>query len=106
MLIAERGRQALDIINRVLPDLALIDLYLPDISGFEVCRAIKRYADVPIILLTHDNQEETKVQALEQFAEDYITKPVGMRELGAGIARVLRRFQRPPDESYARIDRR
>jgi DNA-binding response OmpR family regulator len=103
VLIAERGRQALDIINRVLPDLALIDLYLPDISGFEVCRAIKRYADVPIILLTHDNQEDTKVQALEQFAEDYITKPVGMRELEARIARVLRRFNGPADESYAEL---
>ena len=100
---AERGQQALEIITRVLPDLALIDIYLPDMSGFEVCRAIKRYADVPIILLTHDDQEETKVAALEQFAEDYITKPYGLRELEARIARVLRRFSGPADEAYAEM---
>jgi len=101
--IAEKGRQALDILTRMLPDLALVDLYLPDITGFEVCRAIKRYADVPIIILTHDNQEETKVSALEQFAEDYIVKPVGMRELEARISRVLRRFNGPAEESYAEM---
>jgi len=100
---AERGQQALEIITRVLPDLALIDLYLPDMSGFDVCRNIKRYADVPIILLTNDSSEDTKVQALEQFAEDYITKPFGMRELEARISRVLRRFSGPAEESYAEM---
>lgn len=103
VLLAERGQKALEIITRTLPDLALIDIYLPDMSGFEVCRALKRYADVPIIFLTHDTQEDTKVLALEQYAEDYITKPYGQRELGARISRVLRRFSGPAEESYAEL---
>src|SRR5579884_2625683 len=103
VIAAERGQQALDIITRVLPDLALIDYYLPDMTGFEVCKAIRRYAEVPIILLTVLNQEDTIVQALEQYAEDYITKPFGMRELEARISRVLRRFSGPADEAWAEM---
>ncbi|HKD77982.1 MAG TPA: response regulator transcription factor [Ktedonobacterales bacterium] len=103
VIAAERGQQAIDIITRVLPDLALVDYYLPDMNGFEVCKAIRRYAEVPIILLTKENEEETKVMALEQYAEDYITKPFGMRELEARISRVLKRFTGPADESYAEM---
>lgn len=98
---AERGKQAIEMINRHLPDLALIDIYLPDISGFEVCRVLKRYADIPIIVLTHEDQEATKVMALDKFAEDYILKPYGKRELGARVTRVLRRFKGPAEDSYA-----
>ena len=100
---AENGLKALDIITRTLPDLALIDIKLPDINGFEVCRSLKRYADVPIIFLTSDKEEDTKVVALEQYAEDYITKPFGKRELVARISRVLRRFSGPAEESHAEI---
>ena len=103
VLAAENGNKALDMITRTLPDLALIDLELPDINGFEVCRLLKRYAEVPIIFVTNDAHEDTKVLALEQFAEDYITKPFGYRELVARIGRVLRRFRGPTDESYAEI---
>lgn len=103
VFVAERGRQATSVITRQLPDLAIVDLYLPDISGFDVCRSIKRYADVPIILLTQDNTEENKIIALEQFAEDYLTKPIGLRELEARIGRILRRFKGPADESYPEI---
>jgi DNA-binding response OmpR family regulator len=103
VLAAENGGKALDLLTRTLPDLALIDIDLPDINGFEVCRLLKRYAEVPIIFLTADDKEETKVRALEQYAEDYITKPCGYRELVARIGRVLRRFRGPADESYAEI---
>jgi DNA-binding response OmpR family regulator len=103
VLIAERGQKALEIVTRNLPDIAIVDIFLPDMSGFEVCRVLKRYADVPIIFLTHDLSEETKVMALEQYAEDYVTKPYGLRELGARVARVLRRFSGPAEESYAEL---
>ncbi|MBA3823834.1 MAG: response regulator transcription factor, partial [Ktedonobacterales bacterium] len=103
VLAAENGSKALDMITRTLPDLALIDIDLPDINGFEVCRLLKRYAEVPIIFLTNEDKEDTKVLALEQYAEDYITKPYGYRELVARIGRVLRRFRGPADESYAEI---
>lgn len=100
---ADNGIKALDIITRTLPDLALIDIKLPDINGFEVCRILKRYADVPIIFLTSDTDEDTKVLALDQYAEDYVTKPFGKRELVARIGRVLRRFSGPAEESHAEI---
>jgi DNA-binding response OmpR family regulator len=103
VIAAENGTRALDMITRTLPDLALIDLDLPDINGFEVCRLLKRYAEVPIIFYTHDNDEDTKVMALENYAEDYVTKNCGYRELVARIGRVLRRFRGPADESYAEI---
>jgi DNA-binding response OmpR family regulator len=103
VLAAESGTRALDMITRTLPDLALIDIHLPDINGFEVCRLLKRYAEVPIIFYTNETEEDTKVLALEQYAEDYITKPCGHRELVARIGRVLRRFRGPADESYAEI---
>src|SRR5579871_4419724 len=72
VIAAENGSRALDMITRTLPDLALIDIDLPDINGFEVCRLLKRYAEVPIIFYTHDDNEDTKVMALENFAEDYV----------------------------------
>ena len=103
VLAAENGTRALDMITRTLPDLALIDLNLPDINGFDVSRLLKRYAEVPIIFLSNENEEDTKVMALEQFAEDYITKPCCYRELVARIGCVLRRFHGPTDESYAEI---
>ncbi len=104
VMVAERGQQAIEIINRILPDLALIDLQLPDTHGFDVCRALKRYADVPIILLTQFDEEDLKVMALEQFAEDYITKrSCGLRELEARISRVLRRFNGPAEEAHAEM---
>jgi DNA-binding response OmpR family regulator len=100
---AETGSKALDIITRTLPDLALIDIGLPDMNGFDVCRSLKRYADVPIIFLTVEEAEDTRVLALEQYAEDYIIKPFFKRELVARIGRVLRRFNGPAEESHAEI---
>jgi len=101
---ADTGHKALDIITRTLPDLALIDIELPDnMSGFDVCRGLRRYADVPTIFLTHDAQEETKVLALEEYVEDYLVKPYSMRELVARMNRLLRRYNGPAEESHAEI---
>lgn len=101
--IAERGRQAIDLISQQLPDLAIIDLYLPDMNGFEVCRTLKRYADIPIIILTHEALEDMRVQALDQYAEDYIIKPYSSRELVARVGRILRRFHGTAEDDHAEI---
>ena len=89
---AVTGQQALSKITRELPNLAIVDLNLPDINGFEVCRRIQQYAIIPVIMLTGVDNEETIVDGLDRYAEDYIVKPFSSRELAARVRRVLRRF--------------
>ncbi len=88
---AENGQEALEQMQRRLPDLALVDLLLPDMHGFELCSRIKAYIDMPIIVLTAVGTEESTVEGLEKHAEDYIVKPFRYRELRARINRVLER---------------
>ncbi len=89
---AVTGQQALSKITRELPSLAIVDLKLPDIDGFEVCRRIQQYAIIPVIMLTGVDNAETIVDGLDRYAEDYIVKPFNARELAARVRRVLRRF--------------
>ncbi len=89
---AVTGQQALNKITRELPSLAIVDLKLPDIDGFEVCRRIQQYAIVPVIMLTGIDNTDTIVSGLDRYAEDYIVKPFNNRELAARVRRVLRRF--------------
>lgn len=93
---ADAGEQALSFARRDRPDLVLLDIGLPDRDGLEVARTLQREIDVPIILLTGRRQETDIVIGLELGAEDYVTKPFGMRELLARIRTVLRRTSRPP----------
>ena len=88
---AENGQEGLEQMQRRLPDLALVDLLLPDMHGFELCSRIKAYMDMPIIVLTAIGTEESAVEGLEKHAEDYIVKPFRYRELRARINRVLER---------------
>jgi DNA-binding response OmpR family regulator len=89
---AVTGQQALNKLTRELPNLAIVDLKLPDIDGFEVCRRIQQYAIVPVIMLTGVDATDTIVDGLDRYAEDYIVKPFNARELAARVRRVLRRF--------------
>ncbi len=89
--VAENGREALEQLQRRLPDLAIVDLLLPDMHGFELCRKIEAYIDIPIIMLTAVGTEESTVEGLEKYAEDYIVKPFRYRELLARISRILER---------------
>ncbi len=73
------------------PDLVLLDVMMPGMDGFELCARVKRIADLPIIVLSAVDASEAKVRALEDYAEDYITKPFDPDELAARIHRVLRR---------------
>jgi DNA-binding response OmpR family regulator len=99
VLVANSGRHALDIIAQYgLPHLAIVDIYMPGMNGFEFCQAVQEYADLPVIMLSAIDEEETIIQGINRFAEDYVVKPFSARELAARVQRVLRRLG---DYAYA-----
>jgi two-component system response regulator RegX3 len=89
--VAVNGKDAIDLFNSFSPDLILLDLMIPEVSGTEVCRVIRSTSQVPIIMLTAKDSEIDKVVGLELGADDYVTKPYSSRELVARIKAVLRR---------------
>ncbi len=89
--VAENGRAALELFKASAYDLVLLDLMIPEVSGIDVCRAIRATSMVPIIMLTAKDSEVDKVVGLELGADDYVTKPYSSRELVARIKAVLRR---------------
>ena len=87
------------------PDVIVLDLGLPDLDGVEVCKRIRTWSDVPIVVLSADGTEDRKVEALEAGADDYITKPFGMRELNARLRVAIRHHVAAgPDESSAQLE--
>jgi DNA-binding response OmpR family regulator len=93
VITAVSGEEALKQISRNgLPHLAIVDLNMPGMDGFELCRTILEFSDLPIIMLTAIDDEATIIQGLEQYAEDYIVKPFRSGELVARVRRVLRRL--------------
>jgi DNA-binding response OmpR family regulator len=90
---AADGREAVEAFRRHHPDLILLDLMLPEISGTEVCRIIRAESGVPILMLTAKSAEVDKVVGLELGADDYVTKPFSFRELLARIRALLRRSE-------------
>ncbi|MDM4763761.1 response regulator transcription factor [Galbitalea sp. SE-J8] len=96
--VVEDGRTAVAEFARVDPDLVLLDLMLPGLSGTEVCRDIRSRSSVPIIMLTAKDAEVDVVVGLELGADDYVTKPYKTRELLARIRAVLRRHTDAPDD--------
>jgi len=93
---ARSGDAALLRFREFLPDLVLLDLNMPGMSGLETCRAIRETSDVPIIVLTVRHEEEQKVAMLDAGADDYVTKPFGKQELLARIRAALRRSPGSP----------
>ncbi len=91
VFVAETGERALEAFGRVRPDLIVLDLMLPDISGEEVARAVRELSPVPIIMLTARASEDDRVAGLRLGADDYLVKPFSPRELVARVAAVLRR---------------
>ena len=90
---AVSGEEALTLLERHgLPHLAIVDLHMPGMSGFEFCRSVHEFSDMPVIMLTAVDNEETIIEGLERHAEDYIVKPFGGPELVARVTRVLRRM--------------
>jgi len=94
---AKNGEDAFESVRTHRPDLILLDVNMPDMSGLEVCREIRHSSEVPIIMLTVRNSEQDKVQALDAGADDYVVKPFGSEELMARIRAALRRAS--PTES-------
>jgi DNA-binding response OmpR family regulator len=92
-LAAADGREALALFRAERPDLVLLDLMLPELSGVEVCRIIRAESGVPIIMLTAKDAEVDKVVGLELGADDYVTKPFSLRELTARIRAIFRRAE-------------
>lgn len=91
--VAEDGDEALKKVYLIQPDLILLDVMLPKLDGFQVCRKIRESFNTPIIMLTAKEEEVDKVLGLELGADDYITKPFGMRELLARVKANLRRVE-------------
>jgi two-component system KDP operon response regulator KdpE len=93
VLAAMDGVQALQAVEKEAPDLVILDIMLPEMDGFEVCRRIREWSQVPIIMLSARGGEEDKVNCLNIGADDYITKPFGIDELVARIRAVFRRVE-------------
>jgi two-component system, OmpR family, KDP operon response regulator KdpE len=92
---AGTGQTALDVYNRIRPDLVLLDLGLPDMDGLDVLRAIRERASTPVVVLSAREAERDKVTALDLGADDYLTKPFGVNELLARVRVALRHAAHP-----------
>lgn len=104
---AATGQDALQILQRTIPDLAIIDLILPDMHGFELSRRIKSYTDVPIIFLTSVGTEESIIDGLDLYAEDYVVKPFSYPQLLARVGRIIKRTRHlVPATSLLHLDDR
>ncbi|ADG06621.1 response regulator transcription factor [Kyrpidia tusciae] len=98
IVTAQTGREALEVFQKHQPDLVVLDWMLPEMSGLDVCRELRRMGSVGIIMVTARTEEADKIVGLEVGADDYITKPFSLRELAARIRSVLRRTQGGGDE--------
>jgi two-component system KDP operon response regulator KdpE len=101
VLTASTGEEALNQLSKQVPDLLILDLVMPEMSGLEVCRRVREFSSVPIIVLSAKGSESDKVAALDLGADDYVTKPFGMDELLARARAVLRRLSTTNDRVLA-----
>ena len=98
VLTAYDGKKAMQIARHESPDLVILDLMMPEMDGWDVCRALRKESDVPVIMLTARVEETDKLVGLELGADDYVTKPFSPRELVARVRSVLRRAQGLPSK--------
>ena len=95
--VANDGEMALEIMKNWSPDLIITDLAMPTLNGVELCRRVRTFSQVPIIVLSVRDQERQKIEALDAGADDYITKPFSMNELLARVRANLRRAPKPEE---------
>lgn len=93
------GKQALEMVSALRPDLVILDVMMPELDGFSVCKEIRRHSDVPVMMLTAREEEVDRVLGLELGADDYLTKPFSPRELAARVKAILRRVQAPRSQA-------
>jgi two-component system KDP operon response regulator KdpE len=103
-LPASTAEEALDVAAVQRPDAAIIDLVLPDFDGVELCRRLREWSDIPVIVLSAVGDEDAKVRALAAGADDYVTKPFGPRELVARVEANLRRTTPEPVQALITAD--
>jgi DNA-binding response OmpR family regulator len=104
VVAAPNGKAGKELAQREHPDAILLDLMLPDMNGYDVCKAVReRDQFVPIIMLTAKSQEADKIRGLEAGADDYVTKPFGVGELVARIRAIFRRARRPSEAPTFRL---
>ena len=94
VVMAHDGRKAVEVFKETAPDLVVLDIMLPGIDGWQVCREIRRFSQIPIIMLSARDETFNKVLGLELGADDYMVKPFEPNELSARIRAVLRRYER------------
>lgn len=99
---ADNGIEALKKVKTVSPDLIILDLMLPDISGEEVCRLVRKESDVPILMLTAKSAEDDRISGIVMGADDYLTKPFSPREVVVRVQAILRRVKKP--EKVVRLE--
>jgi len=101
---AANGKEAVREVAGVRPDVVILDLGLPDMEGTEVIRQLRKWSEVPIIVLSVREKEADKIEALETGADDYLTKPFGVGELVARLRAALRRATRTGPELVFEVD--
>src|SRR5688572_10316121 len=104
VLTADTGKHGIALAKQDHPDAILLDLMLPDLNGYQVCEEVRRGDQfVPIIMLTAKSQEADKIRGLEAGADDYVTRPSSVGELGARIRAIFRRARRPTEAPTFRL---
>src|SRR5207248_4739982 len=103
VLTASSGEEAVRVVSQQRPDLLLLDLLLPGMSGLEVCRQVRAVSNVPIIVLSVKDTERDKVEALDLGADDYVAKPFGMKEVPARVRVAFRRVAQAPSGTEPRL---
>lgn len=93
VLTASDGEEGIKIVETEMPDLILLDIMMPKVNGFEVCRRVREWTQIPIVMLSAREGEMDKVKCLDYGADDYLTKPFALRELLSRIKAVIRRSQ-------------
>ncbi|MDQ6672047.1 MAG: response regulator transcription factor [Chloroflexota bacterium] len=101
---AHSGEEALEATRQKLPDLVVLDVMMPGLDGFETLQELRRFSDIPVIMLTARGDEDQKVRGLSLGADDYVTKPFSQRELLARVQAVLRRAEQPALVPKTRIE--